>query len=154
MNFFDIVFSAIFIFFIYGAVKNGPSRGLIISVFVTVGYITADSLYMQYFEILLPYTGLIGTAKVFVYLTLFFGMISIGIFLKRTFSRYSKSYNSNSIKTIFSSLLGLYNGLIFFLVIYFLVGGFILSFKDDLDSSYYVLFYHELYAFIDGIKLA
>lgn len=154
MNFFDIVFSAIFIFSIGLAIKNGPSRVLITSIFLTAGFIAAESLYNRYFEYLLRYVNHIGTTKVLAYLILFLGIFSIGVLLKKIYNRFSRRYHRSWGKSLLATLFGAYNGVVFFLVIHFIVEGFIPSFKDDLDSSSYIEGYHYLKAVFDGIKLA
>lgn len=154
MNFFDIVFSAIFLFSAGAAIRRGPSRVLIHLLFLTAGYIAAESLYNRYFEYLLKYTSHIGIAKIGTYLGIFIGITAVGFFLQRIFNRYSKPSKKNGWKVIISVLMGLYNAGICFLIILFIVSGFVPSFNDDLNSSFYMDGFRYFKGFIDGIKLA
>lgn len=154
MNFFDIVFSAIFVFSIGSAIKNGPSRVFITSIFLTAGFIAAENLYNRYFEYLLGYVNHIETTKVFSYLVIFIGILLSGTFLKRIYNQFSEKYQRNGVKSFLAVLFGLYNGAVFFLVIHFVINGFIPSFKDDLDASFYMEGYQYLKKIFNGIKLA
>ena len=155
MNFFDIVFTVIFVIFIGLGFKRGI-LGEILSAFGFVtGYLAAEQYYRQFLHYTANYIGDPTYAKIITYIAIFFFGAVLGIALSSLARILFGSSDPYFASRVLGGGLGLAKGILIALVIVFIVQNWLkASFGDDLDRSFYIPQLIEIKRFVMGLMPA
>lgn len=154
MNFFDLVFSIIILFFFFLSFSRGSLKELLSTFGIIIGYFGAERLHERYLGITLQYIQDYSQAKVITYLAIFAAGLIIGIVLSTLFRLMTGGERPNFPSRILASFLGLLKGVLICLAIYFVVEGYIPSYMDDLYNSTYTPWLQQFRKLINGINFA
>lgn len=144
MNFFDLLFSFLFIFFGILSIFRGPIKALIITICFGGGLMAAEMFHEQYSSLLSPYLGGAVDSKAVTYCLIFIVGVVLGKILSAVSSLlFPISTPSVGLK-IFAAILGGVQGLCFSLFLYSLVTRYIPSFTDDLNNSLFVPWFEKI----------
>lgn len=154
MNFFDIVFTLIILFFIVLSASRGALRELLSTLGIIVGYFAAERFYPKYMNITLEYINNVSQAKIITYFAIFALCIIAGFILSMLVKVLLSFKRPSFFSRLSGSVMGLIKGLLICLLIFFVVEGYIPSYLDDLYASFYTPWFQELRNFINGINFA
>ena len=154
MNFFDIIFTLILVFFILLSASKGAFREFISTLGIVLGYYFAERLHPQYMNLTLNYISNESQARIVTYFAIFVIFILGGIILSNIVKAFISFKRPTFLSRLIGALLGLTKGLLICLLIFFIVEGYIASYLDDLYNSFYTPWLQNLRGFINGIKFA
>ncbi len=154
MNFFDLVFSILILFFLFLSFSRGSLKELLSTFGIVIGYFSAEKFYERYLGITLQYIQDYSQAKVITYLAIFAIGLFIGIILSTLVRMMTDNQRPNFPSRILASFLGLLKGVLICLAIYFVVEGYIPSYMDDLYNSAYTPWFQQFRKLIHGINFA
>lgn len=154
MNFFDIVFALIILFFIVLSASRGALRELLSTLGIIVGYFAAERFYPKYMNITLEYITNVSQAKIITYFSIFAICIIAGFILSILVKALLSFKRPSLFSRLSASVMGLIKGLLICLLIFFVVEGYIPSYLDDLYASFFTPWFQELRNFINGINFA
>ena len=138
MNFFDIVFSLIFIALIGLGIKKGVLREILSAFGFVAGYLAAERYYRELFIHLLNYIDDQTYAKIITFVAIFFFGAAIGITLSSLARVLFDSNGPTFASRIAGGGLGFVKGAFVALVVILVVQAiFLHSFGDDLNRSFY-----------------
>ncbi|PCI23967.1 MAG: hypothetical protein COB67_12140 [SAR324 cluster bacterium] len=154
MNFFDLFFSILLTVFILQGLVLGTLRVLLTTFGILSGFLLAEYGYEQYYDLSLQYLNGVEQAKIVTYLVLF----GFGALLGKLFAMIVKTLRPPIPPSPFSRVIALFLGLLkggcICLLIFFIVKGYIPSFVDDLDASFFTPWFQTIRELISGTKFA
>jgi len=154
MNFFDIVFAVILIFFFLLSTSRGSLREILSTLGIVAGYFAAERFHPKYMKFTLQYLSNVSQAKIVTYMAIFAACIISGLVLS-TIVKILFSFKRPTMSSrMLGGVLGLIKGVLICLLIFFVVEGYIPSYADDLRNSFFTPWFQNLRNLINGINLA
>ncbi len=154
MNFFDIVFAVIIIFFVLLSSSRGSLPEFLSTLGIVAGYFAAERFHLKYINFSLQYMSNVSHAKAVTFFAIFIAFVVAGVILASIanviFSFKRPTYTSRFL----GGLMGLLKGLLVCLLIFFIVEGYVPSYTDDLYNSAFSPWLRGLRNLINGINLA
>ena len=154
MNFFDIVFTVIIIFFVVLSASRGVLREFISTFSIVFGYYAAEKFYPKYMNLTINYVGNGPQAKIVTYFAIFAVIVLIGFVLSSLIKMLISFKRPTFFSRLIGGLFGLTKGFLICLLIFFIVEGYIPSYLDDLYKSFYTPWLQNIRGFINGINFA
>ena len=154
MNFFDIAFIVIIIFFVILSSSRGSLREIISTLGIVAGYIAAERFHPKYINITLRYINNVSQARIVTYLVIFAACIIIAIILSAIVKSLFSFKRPTMTSRVFGGALGFLKGLLVCLLIFFVVESYIPSYTDDLYNSFLTPWLRNFRNLINGINFA
>ena len=154
MNFFDIIFTVLFVLLIGLGLRKGILRETLSTLGFIAGYLAAEGYYQQFFYHILKYVNDQTYAKIITYIAIFFLGAAIGMVLSGLAHFLFSSGKPSTISRLFGGGFGMVKGILVSLIIVFVVQNWLVSsFGDDLNRSFFSPWLFEIKTFINQLEI-
>lgn len=154
MNFFDILFSVVLIFFLILSISRGGLREFVSTASIVFGYYAAEKFHPKYMSTTLNYLNNVSQAKIVTYFAIFAAVILAGIVLSSLIKVMISFKRPTFLSRMVGGIFGLIKGLLICLLVFFIVEGYLPSYLDDLYHSFYTPWLQNIRHLINGINFA
>ncbi|MCP4298521.1 MAG: CvpA family protein [Proteobacteria bacterium] len=144
MNFFDIIFSILLIFFVIHSLILGTFKTLLTTIGLVGGYYAAEYGYEKYSGFALQYLNDINQARTLTYIGLFLFGALLGKILSAILRTILAIAQPSLLSRGIGAILGFVKGICICLVIFFVVNEYVPSFVDDLNRSLFTPWFLEI----------